>query len=387
MGSRDSRQVVSMNPLPLKIACFGDLHLEEKSLRYAHALEVLDSCIDIAIAKHAVTVFVFCGDIFEGDPTPDEYHAFLQRLYRLLERGRVLIIRGNHESYDAYKFFELLSPMITVAWDDFRTVDLGVARVLLIPYPVRYRPPFHTVDQDTISGSMRASVSIIADKIAEEAYHIKSAGVNKLLVFGHFTVEGMTTRDTDFERHSPNEVVVPFEALAPAAMVKVGHIHRAQQLTRKVGSVGDLYRCSFAEADDRKIFSVITVGNDSSFLDEEIETPCRFMREFALELDQIPVVLEEIEAAAVAGNEIKVVVSMDSTEITRYDQTVFDKVRATAPVFVLEKDVRPVQRVRAPELRADMNLAEEFFAWVHATGTEIPVGRLPNIGEKLGQLT
>ena len=111
------------------------------------------------------------------------------------------------------------------------------------------------------------------------------------------------------------------------------------------------------------------------------------MREFALELDNLTsATLREIEDVAAQGIEIKVVLSMASTEVSRYDPTVFDKVKATAPLFVLEKDVRPVQRVRAPALQPNMNLTEEFFAWTQAIGTEIAAERMPSIGEKLREL-
>ena len=367
----------------MKISVLGDLHLSEQSPRYAHALEVLDHCIDVGVQRNA-KIWVFCGDVFEGKPTPGEYHAFLQRVYRIIEHGgMVCVVRGNHEAYEAYSFFELLNPMIRVAWDAFLWQEFDACRVLLMPYPVRYRPPFHAVYQETISGSMRASVNLIADKIREVA----ALDAKSLFVFGHFSIEGLTTRDTDFERHSPNEVVVPLEAFEPTALTRVGHIHRAQQLTDKTGSVGSLYRTSFAEIDDPKIFCLITVADDGTITTEDIPTGCRGMREFALELDDLTsTTLREIEDVAAQGIEIKVVLSMASTEVSRYDPTVFDKVKATAPLFVLEKNVRPVQRVRAPALQPNMNLTEEFFAWTQAIGTEIAAERMPSIGEKLREL-
>jgi DNA repair exonuclease SbcCD nuclease subunit len=366
----------------VKLALYGDLHLSERSPRYTHALNVLDDCLNIAM-QHGVTVHVFLGDVFEGDPTPNEYHAFLQRVYRLIEHNSIVcIVRGNHESYAAYGFFELLHPMIRVAWNDFLDVRLGAARLLLVPYPVRYRPPFHTVDQDTISGSIRASAVLIADKIRTTV----AFDAKPVLVLGHLSIEGLTTRDMDFERHSPNEVVVPLEAFAPAALTKVGHIHKAQQLTGKVGSVGSLYRCSFAEADDLKVFSLVTIADDGTIIDEAIPSPCRGMCEFRVALDDlVPATLATFTAAAEAGNEIKIVVSMDSTDTARYDPTVFDPIRAIAPLLVVEKDVRPVQRVRAPELKPDMDLAEEFFAWCRATDISL-LDRVTGIKEKLEEL-
>lgn len=371
-----------------RICVIGDLHLSERSPRYEHTLAVLDQVLEHGQHLNA-QAYIFCGDIFEGDPSPAEYHEVLQRLYRLIKRSKlVFVIRGNHESYDAYRFFELLSPMIEVAWDTLVTFDLEDARLLLIPYPVRYRPPFHDVSQDTIAGSMQDTARMIADAVrgAADSVPKDQRGVTRpLVVFGHFTIEGMTTRDTEFERHSANEVVVPLAAFAPATLTKVGHIHRAQQLTPAVGSVGDLVRCSFAEADDPKIFAMISV-EDGKITDEPVPSPCRGMREFSVELDDLQATLPTIEAAATQGLEIKVVVGMNATETARYNPAVFDTVRATAPYFLLEKDVRAVQRLRAPALQANMDLREEFLVWAGAVGIELSGERQARIDEKLREL-
>lgn len=359
------------------IAVYGDLHLSERSPRYSHALDVLDGCISLALDRGAQH-HVFLGDVFEGDPTPDEYAAFLSRVLQLVKHGHVMIIRGNHESYSAYKFFELLDPRIIVAWDSFRTVEIDGANVLLIPYPTRHKRPFADLDESSISGSMREA----AQRIGQEIVGWDDPP-RPLLVFGHFTIEGTTTRDAEFELHHASEVVVPLEYLRPASLVRVGHIHRAQQ-----DVTGSLYRCSFAEAEDLKVFTLVTIVDRVTVTSEEIPTPCRGMREFALELSEIgPTKLMEIEEAAAAGNEIKLVVSMDSTEMARYDASVFEKIERLAPLFVLEKDVRPVQRVRAPELRSDMGLLEELLAWARATDIELPPERVAALGQKLEGLT
>lgn len=365
----------------VNLITLGDIHLEERSPRYIHALEVLDHCIDVGIQRNA-KVWICCGDVFEGEPTPGEYHAFLRRVYRIIEHGgMVAVVRGNHEAYSAYSFFELLSPMIRVAWDSCVTIDWGSTRILLIPYPVRYRPPFDVVNQETIAGSMRGAVDVIANEIRKAVERAQP-----LLVFGHWTIEGESTRDADFERHSPNEVVVPIAALAQADLVKTGHIHKAQQVTEKIGSVGSLYRTSFAEADDPKIFCLITVADDGTITTEDIPTGCRGMREYTLALDEIPLMLSTIEAEATAGNEIKITISMESTDVGRYDPATFDKIRAAAPYLLIEKDVRPVQRVRAPALRANMDLTEEFMEWARVT--EIPVeARRAGLRTKLSELT
>jgi DNA repair exonuclease SbcCD nuclease subunit len=128
-----------------------------------------------------------------------------------------------------------------------------------------------------------------------------------VIVLGRCTIEGMTTRDTDFELHSSNEAVVPLTAFAPAALTIVGHIHREQELTPTVIGAGDLYRCSFAEAEDEKGYVLVSAAHDGVSWTRR-RVGARPMLVYSIELDAITSdwVAEVGRVAALTNAEVKI---------------------------------------------------------------------------------
>jgi DNA repair exonuclease SbcCD nuclease subunit len=242
----------------LRLALIGDLHLSQRSPRYAHTFEVLRDVIGDEEAG-PIDLFVLLGDLVEGAPSPREYHDLLDVLGDMADVAKhgVGVILGNHEHPETLCVADTWINVMT-AWDQIRMLDLDEARILLIPYPRRGRPPFADLkDGGTIAGSMRAAADRIGDAVRAELADLR--GQRPLIVLGHFTVEGMTTRDADFELHSASEVVVPQAALAGTALTALGHIHRAQVVTPTIIGVGSLIRHSWAERDDPKSYTVVTV--------------------------------------------------------------------------------------------------------------------------------
>jgi DNA repair protein SbcD/Mre11 len=241
-------------------AVIGDPHLDERSPRYEHALDMIRWSTQDAIEQGA-DHFFFLGDIFEGAPSPREYRAFIDVLFDLVKHGGFVgICRGNHEDYEALSFFETLHPMIRVAWDDTRLLRLGDVQILLIPYPTRHRAPYQNLDDGgTIAGSMQAASKRIAGWVNEA----NAPGQAPLIVLGHFTIQGMTTRDAEFELHSSQEPVVPQSAFSEADLVIVGHIHRRQQVAANIVGAGSLYRTSWAERDDPKGYVIVSADRDA----------------------------------------------------------------------------------------------------------------------------
>lgn len=358
-------------------AVIGDLHLSEKSPRYQHALEMLRWAIRDA-REHGAKHFFFLGDLFEGKPAPGEYGEFISIMLDLASTGIVGIVRGNHESYDALCFFEGLSPMIRVAWEETRLVELDGLKFLLIPYPVRHRKPFHDLDDSSISASMKAAGDRIRGWVSSHA--------GRLVVLGHFTVEGMTTRDTEFELHQSNEVVVPVSAFEGAALTIVGHIHKAQRVSPTVIGAGDLYRCSFAEADDPKGYALVRLLPTGEVTATFMPVPAREMVQIELELDDVTPTQVEQLAMRVSGREVKIITRMDEEAAARYDPDAFKAIDVAAALVVKEKDVRPKQRVRAPEISLSTSVVDQFVAWLHATDQQVESDRLTRLLEKIEAL-
>lgn len=380
----------------MKLAVIGDLHLSEKSPRYAHALQLTRWAVQDALEQGA-QCFFFLGDIFEGAPAPGEYGEFIQILFDALGHGGYVgIVRGNHEHYEALCFFEGLHPMLIVAWDDVRTLDLGDIRLLLVPYPTRYKAPYQNFGLefgDTIAGSMRAAAAKIEDWIQKATPDDE----RPLIVLGHFSIEGMTTRDAEFEVHQANEVVVPISAFRGPDLTVVGHIHRAQDVAPHVLGAGSLYRCSFAEAEDPKSYVLVTIemneaGKATGVQYERRPVPAREMQVYEVELDELPSMVRMVggllEAAVGREQEIEVkfTVSMDEEQAPRYDPAIFDGLKRMAAHLVIEKLVRPKQRTRAPQMTVSMDLSEQVVAWLQATEQLVDPERIARLTEKVAGL-
>lgn len=368
----------------MKLAVFGDLHYEEDTPRAEHALDVLDAAIQDA-KEQGATHFYFLGDIFEGVPSPTEYFAILGRVLAP-DMKLVGIVRGNHEDYNAYAFFDILGlrggSHLVMADREFVTDQYTEADILLIPYPTRHRAPFDDLQTDgTIAGSMRAAATRIEQVVRDRAiaaleYH------RPLIVLGHFTIEGMTTRDTEFERHQANEVVVPVSAFSPAALTVVGHVHRAQELSPTVIGAGDMYRTSFAELEDDKSYVLVSVMNGEVTW-ERRPTQARSMMEVTIALDLVTESKMQALAREAAGREIKIRVTMDADQAPRYDPEAFRVLEASAAYMVLEREVKPTQRVRAPQITVTMDTPDQLAAWLTATETTISPERMERLLQKV----
>ena len=377
----------------MKLALIGDLHLSETSPRYQHTLDVLDFVIDDAEtqARGEALAFAFLGDLYEGHPSGTEYADLLERVHRMRGSRDVYAILGNHESYVALAFWRHLG--IVTAWDNIRTHDLGLARLLLVPYPRRGRAPFELLGDDgTMAESRRAAAAVIAERVK-----MALQATTPLLVLGHWTVEGMTTRDADFELHTATEVVVPWAAFDGVALTAVGHIHRQQALgdegdVPNILSVGGLVRHSFAEADDPKSYTLVTVDQGRVTWErrpvparEMVVGTTRWLGEIgpnnALVLDF------DFDPGAVAGKEVKLTVEIAEDRLSSFDPSVFDPLRAAAALFVLDRRTVSVQRQRAPEIGRAESVGAQLATWLRTVDREgVDDARQARLAEKVAEV-
>ena len=377
------------------IAFIGDLHLCERSPRFTHALDVLDWVI---ADLHGVQAewgrpplsIVCCGDLVEGAPSPREWQALLTRVRRLMTiADRVVLIQGNHEAPDALRLFhgetdpdDRLLPSVTPVWNTVETIRWPEAVLIAIPYPRLGRPPFADCVGDSIADGQRLTAETITRAIqtAVRLYRPKP-----VLVAGHVTVEGMTTRDAEFELHSGTEVVVPVSAFDGVALGAVGHIHRAQDVAPQVIGVGSLIRHSFAEAKDAKSYTLARIA-EGAVTWARRPVPARAMIQLHETWPSDPQSVSDVAAEIERGTEIKVIVEIAEDQVGTFDPTVFDPIREVAAYFVLEKRVLAVQRTRAAQLAARTSLAEQLTAWAEATGQGLDPPRRERLRQKLDGL-
>lgn len=371
----------------LRLALIGDIHLHASSPRYAHTLEVLDWTIADALARGA-TGFVFLGDVVEQAPAPMEIADLAQRFGAIADGGAwAAVVQGNHEHADCGAIWECLG--VTCAWDRFRSIDGGDAVVLLLPFPRRGRSPYdHLLDDGTIAGNIAAARTRITDAV--EAYREQYTD-RPLIVCGHFTCEGMRVKDSTFEVHSASEVVVPRTAFAGVALAACGHIHTPQDVSADppIIGVGSLIRHSFSEARDEKSYTLVTIIGGSQMSWERVPVPCREMREeyitWRSDMDRASVE-HEASLGVYTGHEVKLVVEIPADQVATFDPSMFDAIKARAALFVLEKRVIPVERVRAPQLGASGRLEDEVRTWLDATGAEVDEARRARVMGKVAEV-
>ena len=404
------------------LALIGDIHLDEKSPRFAHTLDVLDYVIDDALAQGA-THFALLGDLFEQNPTGTEYAALLDRVHRMRADDReVIVILGNHEAYASLAFWHHLG--VRVAWDEIAIVNTDEARILAIPYPRRGKPPVDDLEDDgTIQGSMKAAADRIARLIADYRHAVKPT-----IVLAHFTIQGMTTLDTDFEQHQATEVIVPRAAFEGCALAAVGHIHKAQNWNggwhptacNECGAdpmgahmegcgdyghelrgwrydmsgegpalvgTGSLIRHSFAEKDDPKSYTLVDIHDGHTTWTRRL-VPARPQIVETMDWQPSPsanAVAANILAMRAPGHEVKLTVRIAEDLVSSFDASVFQVVREQAALFVLDRETVTSARTRAPEIHAAHTLPELLAAWLAATGTELSE-RSARLAEKLGEV-
>jgi hypothetical protein len=384
----------------VRLALIGDLHLSGRSPRYAHVLSVLDHVITDALAR-GVQGFCFLGDVVEQAPAPMEIADLAQRLGAIREGGAwVAIAQGNHEHADCGAIWECLGVMS--AWDRFRTMDVVDAVVLLCPYPRRGRAPYDDLrDDGTIAGNMRAAAERVSDAVS--AVLEQCDGRVPLLVLGHFTIAGMRTQDSTFEIHSATEPILPVDAFKGVAFVGVGHIHREQWYCEHHGfwnggsldacgcgalardarlrGVGSLIRHSFAEQTDPKSYTLLTVDG-GRVTHERIPVPAR--EQLVYEILWPDVIQPE---HILDGAEVKVIVQIPADRVAMFDPSAFDALRARTALFVLEKRVIPVERVRAPEIGASGRIEDQLTTWLEATDQQVDEPRRARLLTKAGEVT
>jgi DNA repair exonuclease SbcCD nuclease subunit len=379
----------------MKLALIGDLHLSERSPRYAHTLEMLDWVIGDAsdAAGDAPLTFALLGDLCEATPSGSELASLLMRLRRMTRQHDVIVLLGNHESYDAIAPLDLFSDRVSTAWrSPLITILPGVdshAVVLSIPYARRGRPPFDGIEHDgTIQGSMAATASEIGRIVGNVVNHYR--GLAPVIVLGHCTIEGMKVRDAEFELHHATEAVVPRSAFTDVALAACGHIHSPQDVAPNIIGVGSLIRHSFAEAEDVKSYTLVSVdGGQVTWARRAV--PCREMVEKHLVWDAT--LRAELAAAdpmffglSTVGKEVKLVVEIREDQVATFDATVFDPIKAAAAYFVLEKRTIAVERRRAPAIAAAATLGDQFKAWTEATEQPLEPAQLERVMGKVAEV-
>lgn len=233
----------------MRIAALGDTHLGRALLGYDMTPAILRTMYAFheMCVKRRVDVAVHLGDVFDR-PTPSEYHrkVFVQWC-NLFERSgislRVLV--GNHDAMAKAGAASALEAFKASQWRHVEMLDRPTTQgnLVYIPWP---------------------SASIYKDADWLEDVDSQRTGLRRgadAIVFAHLMPRGAVLGDQDWV-YRGTEHTIPETLLADHRinLLIAGHVHRPQQVSKKMWTSGAAIRLRFDEARQQRYFLEIEDG-------------------------------------------------------------------------------------------------------------------------------
>jgi exonuclease SbcD len=205
-------------------------------------------------------VVLVAGDVFDkANPDNESKELIFEFFLKLKELGsEVVVIAGNHDSYDFMKSIKGLSRLANVHIYDRPSKEnflysLGNLKVACLPYPSER--VLTAADED----SKRNYADAVGRFISFLARSLEDAEFRVLLA--HLFVAG-----SKYTRTEKEATITQHYAIQPSALTEVfdyvalGHVHRYQRVEKAPTHAyytGSLYQLDFSEAGDRKMFNLI----------------------------------------------------------------------------------------------------------------------------------
>ena len=246
----------------MRLLHIADLHAGKTLGRISRNPDLayaLDQVIQFA-KENSPDLVLVAGDVFDkANPDNESKELIFDFFLRLKDLNlEVVVISGNHDSYDFMRSIKRLSKLASVHIYDrpsredcvYRMGDLEVA---CLPYPSE------RVITSASEDSKKSYAELVARFIAYLADRVKGARYRVLLT--HLFVAG--SRYTRTEREA---TVTQHYAVLPAGLspvfdyVALGHVHRHQRVEGAptyAYYTGSLYQLDFSEAGDDKFFNLV----------------------------------------------------------------------------------------------------------------------------------
>lgn len=229
------------------------------------SLRSLRMAVDAA-NEAEVDLMVCPGDLFDsGRPTPEMVARTEAEFARLNPKTKALLLDGNHDQQGvlsghrtAIQSYFAERPWCAAAFADPGVFELDGLQIASLPWP--------RVSSTNARGATSEALAASVDNLAAQ---VRDGGLSALA--GHITVTECTfdSGKRGSELHmvtSALEASIPSATLeqGPWAAVRLGHIHKRQQITDKVGYVGSPYKVSFGEEHDDKGVEIVTFEEDGT---------------------------------------------------------------------------------------------------------------------------
>jgi len=248
----------------MKLLHIADLHAGKTLGRVSrnpdlhYALEqIASSC-----REERAELLLIAGDVFDkANPDNESKELVFDFFLKLRDIGtEVVVVAGNHDSYDFMRSIKGLSRLANVHIYDrpnrnnclFRFGDLEVA---CLPYP----------SERVLTAAGEGSRMRYADMVARFiSYLAEQVGGRWSVLLTHLFVAGSRYTSTEKEASvTQHYAVQPASLPATFDYIALGHVHRHQRLKAAptlAWYAGTLYQLDFSEAGEDKFFNVILLG-------------------------------------------------------------------------------------------------------------------------------
>ncbi|WP_457599892.1 metallophosphoesterase family protein [Hydrogenivirga sp.] len=246
----------------MRLLHIADLHAGKtlgKVSRNPDLEHALSQVIDF-VRENGVDVVLVAGDVFDKANPDNESKELIFEFFLKLRKLRteVVVIAGNHDSYDFMKSIRGLSKLANVHIYDRPSKEhflytLGDLKVACLPYPSER--VITAAEED----SRKSYAELVGRFIRFLAENVRDAKHKVLLA--HLFVAGSKYTNTEKEA-----TITQHYAVQPASLsedfdyVALGHVHRYQRIENAptyAYYTGSMYQLDFSEAGDGKFFNFI----------------------------------------------------------------------------------------------------------------------------------
>ncbi len=251
----------------MRLLHISDLHagkrLYERINRNEDLIYALEQVYDICKGEK-VEVLLIAGDVFDKrNPDFESQSLILDFLTRVNSLGtHILLIAGNHDSYDFMKIYSNLRKLSNIHVFDRPKKNIEEAifdykdlRIACLPYPdERVLTELKEDRERSYAEKVSQYMKALAKKVEEVPYGI---------LLAHLAVDKAKLAGSEL----PSSVMPSYAVRADTIpevfkYVALGHIHRYQRIENAVPKVyysGSLYQIDFSEKDTEKYANLLVL--------------------------------------------------------------------------------------------------------------------------------
>ncbi len=246
----------------MRLLHIADLHAGKtlgKVSRNPDLSYALDQVVQFA-KENSPDLVLVAGDVFDkANPDNESKELVFDFFLRLKDLDlEVVLISGNHDSYDFMRSIKKLSKLANVHIYDRPSREeciysLGDLKVACLPYP----------SERVITSASEEAKKNYADLVSQFITYLASQvrGARYKILLAHLFVAGSRYTRTEKEATITQHYAVQPSSLSDVFdYVALGHVHRYQRIENAptyAYYTGSLYQLDFSEAGDGKFFNLV----------------------------------------------------------------------------------------------------------------------------------